>query len=62
VFYVGDAVSDIHAARQVSVKSVAVSWGHQSRSKLVNAKPDHIVHAPIEIVALLEKAGDEISQ
>ena len=62
VYYVGDAVSDIHAARQVSVKSVAVSWGHQSRSKLVNAKPDHIVHAPIEIVALLEKAGDEIPQ
>jgi phosphoglycolate phosphatase len=56
-YYVGDAVSDIHAARQVSVKSVAVSWGHQSLGKLVNAKPDQIVHAPREIVAILEKSG-----
>jgi len=52
VYYVGDAVSDIHAARQVSVKSVAVSWGHQSLSKLVNAKPDHIVHSPREIITI----------
>ena len=57
VYYVGDAVSDIHAARQVSVKSVAVSWGHQSLGKLVKAKPDHIVHAPREIVAVFEKSG-----
>jgi len=52
VYYVGDAVSDILAARQVSVKSVAVSWGHQSLSKLANAKPDHIVHAPKEIITI----------
>ena len=56
VYYVGDAASDIHAARQVSVKSVAVSWGHQSLDKLVNAKPDHIVHAPREIIAILDKS------
>jgi len=55
VYYVGDAVSDIHAARQVEVKSVAVSWGHQSLRKLVNAQPDHIVHAPQEIIELFEK-------
>jgi len=55
VYYVGDAVSDVHAARQVEVKSVAVSWGHQSLSKLINAQPDHIVHAPREIIELFEK-------
>jgi phosphoglycolate phosphatase len=54
VYYIGDAVSDVHAARQVSVKSVAVSWGHQSLSKLVSAKPDHVVHAPREIIAVFE--------
>lgn len=57
VYYVGDAVSDVHAARQVSVKSMAVSWGHQSIGRLVNAKPDYIVHAPREIIAVLEKSG-----
>lgn len=57
VYYVGDAVSDIHAARQALVKSVAVSWGHQSLGKLVNAQPDYIVHTPWEISALFVK-GD----
>jgi len=57
VYYVGDAVSDIHAARQVSVKSVAVGWGHQSLGKLVKTNPDHIVHAPEEIIAIFEKSG-----
>jgi phosphoglycolate phosphatase len=57
VYYVGDAVSDIYAARQVSVKSVAVGWGHQSLGKLANAKPDHVVHAPEEIIAIFEKSG-----
>lgn len=55
VYYVGDAVSDVHAARQASVKSVAVSWGHQGLGKLVNAQPDHIVHAPQEIIQLFRK-------
>ena len=54
VYYVGDAVSDIHAARQAAVKSVAVGWGHQSLGKLVNVQPDHIVHTPREIIALFE--------
>jgi len=57
VYYVGDAVSDIRAARQAAVKSVAVGWGHQSLGKLINAQPDHIVHTPWEIIELFEK-GD----
>jgi phosphoglycolate phosphatase len=57
VYYVGDAVSDIHAARQAAVKSVAVSWGHQSLGKLIKAQPDHIVHVPQEIIALFEKGA-----
>ncbi|MFT3893290.1 MAG: HAD family hydrolase [Anaerolineales bacterium] len=55
VYYIGDAVSDIQVARQVSAKSVAVSWGHQSLNKLVKAKPDHIVHSPQEIIAVFRK-------
>ena len=58
VYYVGDAVSDIHAARQVSVKSVAVSWGHQSLSKLTDAQPDYVVHSPQEIRGIFEKNED----
>jgi phosphoglycolate phosphatase len=56
VYYIGDAVSDIRAARQASVKSVAVSWGHQSLGKLVNAQPDHIIQTPREIIELFDKS------
>jgi len=56
VYYVGDAVSDIHAARHASVKSVAVSWGHQSLGKLINAQPDHIIRTPHEFIELFEKS------
>jgi phosphoglycolate phosphatase len=55
VYYVGDAVSDITAARQVSVKSIAVGWGHQSPGKLAKAQPDYVVHTPGEIVAVFEQ-------
>jgi len=57
VYYVGDALSDIQAARQAEVQSVAVSWGHQSLGKLSNAQPDHIVHTPREIIELFEKCA-----
>jgi phosphoglycolate phosphatase-like HAD superfamily hydrolase len=54
VYYVGDAVSDIHAARQAVIKSVAVGWGHQSLDKLLKSQPDYIVHTPQEISTLFE--------
>ena len=54
VYLVGDAVSDIYAAREVGVKSIAVSWGHQSREKLATARPDFIVDSPGGLLSVLE--------
>lgn len=54
-YLVGDAVSDIRAAGDASVKSIAVSWGHQSLDKLMDAKPDYLVHSPRELLELLDK-------
>lgn len=56
IYMVGDAVSDIRAARRVSVKSVAVTWGHQSREKLEEAQPDYLVHSPEGLVQLFDGA------
>jgi phosphoglycolate phosphatase-like HAD superfamily hydrolase len=53
VFMVGDSASDIHAAREASVKSIAVSWGHQSRETLIRAEPDFIVHSPRELMEVI---------
>ena len=52
-FMVGDAVSDIRAARAASVVSIAVGWGHQSGEKLMQAKPDYFVRSPVELLAIL---------
>ena len=54
VFMVGDSASDIHAAKEASVKSIAVSWGHQSAEILIRAKPDYLVHSPQELLKIFE--------
>jgi phosphoglycolate phosphatase-like HAD superfamily hydrolase len=46
---IGDAVSDIRAARAAGIKSVAVTWGHQSRQKLSQEAPDLIIDEPEDL-------------
>lgn len=57
-YLIGDAVSDIRAARKTGVKSVAVGWGHQSMSKLRKEEPDFTVDKPTDLVSLF--ADNEI--
>ena len=56
-YMVGDAVSDIRAAREASVMSVAVCWGHQSGKRLVEACPDYLVHSPKELLTVLDRSS-----
>jgi phosphoglycolate phosphatase len=58
-YMVGDAVSDIHAARETSIKSIAVGWGHQSPSRLLTAAPDYLVDSPQELLELLKKIPND---
>ncbi len=55
VVLVGDARSDIAAARETGATSVAVTWGHQSRERLSGAGPDYLVDSPEELLRLLER-------
>ncbi len=54
VYMVGDSVSDIRAAQEAGVKSIAVSWGHQSMEILIQSKPDAFVHSPKELLKLIQ--------
>ena len=54
VYMVGDSLSDIRAARETSIKNIAVGWGHQSPSRLMTANPDYLVNSPQELSDLLE--------
>lgn len=51
---IGDAVSDIQAAREAGAVSIAVSWGHQDRNKLLEAQPDFIADHPRDILTFIQ--------
>lgn len=55
-FFVGDSLSDIRAAREANVKSVAVSWGHQHLDLLIRDKPDVVVLSPVELLKVFGEA------
>jgi phosphoglycolate phosphatase len=52
-YLVGDAVSDVQVARECSVTSIAVTWGHQSEAKLRNVNPDYLIRTPQELLQIL---------
>jgi phosphoglycolate phosphatase len=49
VFYVCDEVRDIEAARKSGIKSVAVTWGYNTKDALVKENPDFLVTTPDEL-------------
>ena len=57
VFMIGDSLSDINAAKEASVTSIAVTWGHQSLEQLLRGSPDHVVRSPHELVDVIEKTA-----
>ena len=56
VLFVGDSPADIWAARNAGCQSVASLWGTLDAELLLDAKPDHAVRSPVEILALLQES------
>jgi phosphoglycolate phosphatase len=54
-YMIGDSVSDIRAAKETGIRSIAVSWGHQNPTRLTEADPDYLVRSPQELLELLKK-------
>ena len=52
-FMVGDAGSDIRQGKFAGVKTIAVTWGYQSREYLVAENPDYLVDYPDEIAKIV---------
>ena len=55
VFMVGDALSDLLAAKEASVSSIAVTWGHQSLENLLRGNPDYVVSSPNDLIDVIEQ-------
>lgn len=55
VFMVGDSLSDVLAAKEASVTSIAVTWGHQSLKTLLRGEPDHVINTPHQLIEIVER-------
>ncbi len=58
VFMVGDSLSDVLAAKDASVTSVAVTWGHQSLETLIRGNPDYVVSSPQDLIHVVEQSNE----
>ena len=52
-WFVGDSVGDVDEGRAAGVTTVAVAWGWHSKDQLLQSRPDHIAHTPMELLQLL---------
>jgi len=53
VFYIVDEARDIEAAKEAGIKTIAVTWGYNSKKALLEQKPDYFVDRPEEILKIL---------
>lgn len=52
VLYIGDETRDISAAKKCGIRSVAVTWGYNSRKALAANTPDFLVESPPQLLEL----------
>jgi phosphoglycolate phosphatase len=57
VFMVGDSLSDIRAAKEAIVTSIAVTWGHQGLEHMLRGEPDYVARFPHELMKIIEKTA-----
>ncbi len=58
VFMIGDAASDIRQGQTAGVHTIGVTWGYQSRAKIVTAAPDAIADHPQQVYTCLHAIGN----
>ena len=56
VIYIGDETRDIIAAQKAGIRTIAVTWGYNSRRALENHQPDFLIHSPQELYQLFNSA------
>ncbi len=53
IFYVGDEIRDIDAARGAGVTMIAVTWGFNTAKALRTEGPDHMADSPDDIAGIV---------
>lgn len=54
IYYIGDEIRDIQAAKSSGVKSIAVTWGFATKEALKNQNPNFLVDSPFELTKLFK--------
>jgi phosphoglycolate phosphatase len=49
VYFVGDEIRDIEAGKKAGVKTIAVSWGFNTKDALLKENPDYMVDSPQDL-------------
>ena len=57
LYYIGDEIRDIEAARRNKIKSIAVSWGLHSHQHLQKHQPSYLVDRPSEILDIMNQTN-----
>ncbi len=52
IYYIGDEIRDVLAARRAGVKSVAVTWGLNTKDDFQYVKPDYIINQPSDLLRI----------
>lgn len=55
IFYIGDEVRDVKAAKEANVKAIAAAWGFHSRKLLESSTPEAIADSPSDLLTIVEK-------
>ena len=53
VYFVGDEVRDIQAGKKAGIKTIAVSWGYNTKDALERENPDYLIDSPLELKKII---------
>jgi phosphoglycolate phosphatase-like HAD superfamily hydrolase len=53
IYYIGDEVRDVEAAKKSGIKSISAAWGFEGDGPLKSAKPDFLFHRPEDLLSLI---------
>ena len=53
VYFVGDEVRDVEAGKKARIKTIAVSWGYNTKEALAKENPDYLIDSPEELEKII---------
>lgn len=57
VYYIGDEIRDILAAKKAGVQVISVSWGFNSKNALERHEPHYLIHTPTELITICNRSA-----